>query len=293
MLLRASSPSGAKPALPEKTENGVSKRALLSGRTAAQDLESALDNIFNHPNVGPFIGKQLILKLVTSNPTPEYIERVANVFADNGLGVRGDLGATVRAVLMDPEALLGHLDDPKVFGKLKEPMLKFTALWRAFGAEGAVPGRIRFTNTDRSLGQEQLRAPSVFNFFQPGYSEPGELRNLQLLSPEFQILDESKAINMHNELRTQSLSSTSRSSDITAAKNPIILNIEFEKTLAGDPEILVDHLVDKLIGTPINTTARTVIIDRTAQRLLNDDGENRVEEALYLLSVSPEFAVQR
>ncbi len=266
---------------------------IPAGRTADQDLESALDNIFNHPNVGPFIGKQLILKLVTSNPTPEYVKRVANVFADNGLGVRGDLGATVRAVLMDPDALLGHLDDPKVFGKLKEPLLKFTALWRAFGAEGAVPGRIRFTNTDRSLGQEHLRAPSVFNFFQPGYSEPGELRDLQLRSPEFQILDGSKAINMHNELRTQSLSSTSRSSDITAAKNRIILNIEFEKTLAGDPEILVDHLVNKLIGTPINTTTRAAIIDRTAQRLLDDDGENRVEEALYLLSVSPEFAVQR
>jgi hypothetical protein len=97
---------------------------------------------------------------------------------------------------------------------------------------------------------------------------------------------------MHNELRTQALSSMARSSEITVAKNPIILDIEFEKTLAGDPQILVDHLIDKLIGAPINATTRTTIIDRTAQRALNDDGENRVEEALYLLSISPEFAVQ-
>ncbi len=271
----------------------LQNQQLPGGHSAAVDLASALDNIFNHPNLGPFIGKQLILKLVTSNPTPEYVERVASVFADNGVGVRGDLGATVRAILMDPEALLGHRDDPIVFGKLKEPLLKFTALWRAFAAEGVVPGRIRFTNTDLSLGQEHLRAPSVFNFFQPGFSEPGELRNLQLLSPEFQILGESKAINMHNELRTQALSGTGRSIDINAAKNPIILNIEFEKALANDPTALVDHLIDKLIGAPINATTRNVIIDRTTQRALNDDGENRVEEALYLLTISPEFAVQR
>jgi uncharacterized protein (DUF1800 family) len=266
---------------------------IPGGRSAGEDLNSALDNIFNHPNVAPFIGKQLILKLVTSNPSPEYIERVASVFADNGLGVRGDLGATVRAILMDPAALLGHRDDPMAFGKLKEPWLKFSAMWRAFDAVGAVPGRIRFTNTDLSLGQEHLRAPSVFNFFQPGFSKPGELRNLQLLSPEFQILGESKAINMHNELRTQALSGMARSSEITVAKNPIILDIEIEKKLAGDPQILVDHLIDKLIGAPINATTRTTIIDRTAQRALNDDGENRVEEAVYLLSISPEFAVQR
>ncbi|MCP4875356.1 MAG: DUF1800 family protein, partial [Gammaproteobacteria bacterium] len=270
----------------------LQNQQLPGGRTAAADLESALDNIFNHPNLGPFIGKQLILKLITSNPTPEYVKRVAGVFADNGAGVRGDLGATVRAILMDPEALLGHRDDPIVFGKLKEPLLKFTALWRAFAAEGAVPGRIRFTNTDLSLGQEHLRAPSVFNFFQPDFSKPGELRNLQLLSPEFQILGESRAINMHNELRTQAMSATWRSVDINVAKNLIILNIEFEKTLANDPALLVDHLIDKLIGAPINTTTRNAIIDRTAQRALSDDGENRVEEALYLLAISPEFAVQ-
>ncbi len=97
---------------------------------------------------------------------------------------------------------------------------------------------------------------------------------------------------MHNELRTQALSATGRSSDINVAKNPVILNIEFEKTLANDPALLVDHLTDKLIGTPINATTRNAIIDQTAQRLLNDDGENRVEEALYLLAISPDFAVQ-
>ena len=104
---------------------------LAAGGNASQELDAALDNIFHHPNVGPFIGRRLIQRLVTSNPSPAYVQRVASTFNDNGSGVRGDLKATVRAILLDPEARFGQWMYPSLFGKLREPLLKNTQLWRA------------------------------------------------------------------------------------------------------------------------------------------------------------------
>lgn len=267
---------------------------IPSGRSVTYEMEFAIDNLFHHPNVGPFIGKQLITKLVTSNPSTEYVARVAAVFADNGNGVRGDLGATVRAILMDPDALLGHQETPLVFGKLKEPLLKFTALWRAFDAVGADPNRIRFTHTLATLGQEVLRAPSVFNFFSPDFSKPGAIRDQNLVSPEFQILGESRAINMHNQLRRLARSSPYQADGVNSTKNRVILDIEDEKLLASDASALVDHLINKLIGEPISEITRSIIIDRVSLISNSDsNAENRVDEAIYMIIVSPEFAVQR
>jgi len=264
-----------------------------AGNTAAQDMTAAMDNIFNHPNVGPFISKQLIQKLVTSNPSPAYVGRVAAVFNDNGIGVRGDLGATVKALLLDQEALQGHIQDPASFGKLKEPLLKFTNIFRAFNAEGVVPGRFRFASTAATLGQEHMAPPSVFNFFQPGFSQPGEIRNSDLVSPEFQILDESTAVNSHNELRTTARSAPTRGDLQTQSKNRIILDIDFEKSIADDPQVLVDHLFTKLVGTDINAQARQSIVDYIDGINSNDDGFTRVSEAIYLISLTPDFSVQR
>ncbi|WP_147692575.1 DUF1800 family protein, partial [Vogesella mureinivorans] len=105
--------------------------------TPHSNLDFALDNIFNHPNVGPFLSRRLIQNLVTSNPSPAYIARMTAVFNNNGQGVRGDLRALVRAILMDPEARSGHLTQPQRFGKVREPLLRQTHLWRAFGAAAA------------------------------------------------------------------------------------------------------------------------------------------------------------
>ncbi len=265
---------------------------VAGGKSAAEDLEIALDNLFNHPNVGPFIGKQLIQKLVTSNPSPAYIARVTETFNDNGAGVRGDLGAVIKAILMDPDALLGHIEQPTSFGKLKEPLAKLIGLWRAYDAQPIVPDRFRFSATLQNFGQEHMRSPSVFNFFQPGFAQPGAIRDANLVSPEFQILDESTAVNMHNEMRWSSLSVDWRSDDATAGKNRIILNIDYEKTIANDPQQLVDHVIDKLLGRELDSSTRDAIVQYIDSITL-DDGEERVEDAIYLVMSTPEYAVQR
>lgn len=122
--------------------NGV----LNAGGDAQQELDAALDNIFHHPNVGPFLATRLIQRLVTSNPSPAYVGRVAAAFNDNGQGVRGDLGAMVRATLLDIEARFGHLQHPTRFGKLREPLLRATHLWRGMDARSR-GGRIKSLGT--------------------------------------------------------------------------------------------------------------------------------------------------
>jgi uncharacterized protein (DUF1800 family) len=154
---------------------------LPAGQTAQQDLDGALDNVFNHPNVGPFLAKQLIKRFTTSNPSRAYVARVATVFNDNGRGVRGDLSAVLRAILLDAEARDGTAAVPS-FGKVREPILRITQLFRAFkakpiagGAYDVAPtvavfnsaGNQSLRSIDEENGQNVLGAPSVFNFYRP------------------------------------------------------------------------------------------------------------------------------
>ena len=160
-----------------------------ANQDAQTDLEMALDNIFNHANVGPFISKQLIQKLVTSNPSPDYVERVALIFNDNGQGTRGDLGAVVKAILVDDEARNGHQSSNSAFGKIREPIIKATHLWRAFDASSP-NGRFQFGWPDYFFAQAPLASPSVFNFFSPDYAPPGDIGEQELVAPELQIITE-------------------------------------------------------------------------------------------------------
>ena len=169
-----------------------------AGQSAQEDLDAALDIIFNHPNVPPFISKQLIQRFITSNPSPAYVERVANVFADNGNGVRGDLGAVIRAILLDQEARDVNLIADPSYGKLKEPIIRQIALWRAFDAKSQ-NGRFQFWNPEFSFQQKPLGSPTVFNFFAPSYQLPGPIRNAGLVSPEFQITNETTVMTVSNE----------------------------------------------------------------------------------------------
>ena len=150
---------------------------------AFQDLTQALDNIFKHPNVAPFVSRHLIQKLVTANPSPAYINRVALAFSDAGNGQRGNLEAVVRAVLLDTEARVPMGD---AGGKLVEPLLRLVQLWRAYNASAA-SGRFFFPAPEQSFAQGPLRSPSVFNFFSPFYAPPGEISDQGLVSPEMQI----------------------------------------------------------------------------------------------------------
>jgi hypothetical protein len=174
---------------------------LPAGQTAETDLKAALDDIFNHPNVGPFVGKQLIQHLVTSNPSPQYVSRVAAVFNDNGSGVRGDMAAVVRAILLDSEARAGDNGPqpvpPDTSGHLREPVFVVASILRGLGA--AVNDTNNLTGLATNLGQQLFYPPSVFNYFAPSYLIPAEFTpNLTLTGPEFQLHSPSSAVARYN-----------------------------------------------------------------------------------------------
>lgn len=167
--------------------------SIAQGVSAGEKLKIALDRLFNHPNVGPFFGRQMIQRLVTSNPSPAYVSRVAAAFNNNGSGVRGDLKAVWAAVLLDVEARSPQgLTDPN-FGKLREPIVRLAQWARTFKVKSlAGSWKIRnLTNPDSGIGQSPLRSPSVFNFFRPGYIPPGTpMATASATAPEFQLVNE-------------------------------------------------------------------------------------------------------
>ena len=185
----------------ELSEKFLLQNAVLpANRPGMEDIESAIDNLFFHPNVGPFISRLLIQRLVTSNPSPEYVKRVAAVFHDNGLGIRGDLGAVVKTILLDEEARnCQALFDP-IGGKLREPILRYTHLLRSFHAQPlagvVISTGIRF---QLATGQFPLSSPTVFNFFLPDYQPNGAIKDQNLVAPEFQIHSNSSGIGYVNE----------------------------------------------------------------------------------------------
>jgi uncharacterized protein (DUF1800 family) len=198
------------PMVPYQANHDTTAKTLLNGLvvpaggTAESDLQAALDNIFNHPNVGPFIGAQLIQHLVTSNPSPGYVARVAAAFNDDGTGVRGNLQAVIRAILLDPEARAGDdgpsLTPPDISGHLREPVFVVSSILRGLGA--MVNDTNNLTSQAANLGQTILQPPTVFNYFAPGFNIPGEFTSgLTLAGPEFQLQSPSSAvarINMAN-----------------------------------------------------------------------------------------------
>jgi uncharacterized protein (DUF1800 family) len=251
--------------------NGV---VLGSGGTAQSDLTAALQNIFTHPNVGPFISKELIQHLVTSNPSPAYVSRVTAVFNDNGSGVRGDMRAVVNAILMDSEARRG--DDPTQVqasdGHLKEPVLFMTNLLRATNAtsDGA-----NLQNYASDMKEEPFESPTVFNFYPPDNGIPGTT----LLGPEFRIFNSTTAIsriNFVNDLVYGSVGSTTKT-DISAYV-----------ALASNPPELVDSLSNVLTHGPLSDGARNTVIT-TVTNLT--DNTKRARTALYLIGSSSQFQV--
>jgi uncharacterized protein (DUF1800 family) len=171
---------------------------ITAGTPGPQALKTALDTIFNHPNVGPFLAQRLIQRMVTSNPSAAYVDRVAAVFNNNGKGVRGDLRAVARAVLFDPEARDANAMASAQFGKLREPVLRVTAWARAFGAESA-SGIYRIGLLDDQLNQTPMRAPTVFNYYRPGFVPPNtDIAARSMVAPEFQITHEVSVANYTN-----------------------------------------------------------------------------------------------
>ena len=266
---------------------GVAKPLLPAGQTALQDLNDALDNIFNHPNVGPFIARQLIQRLVTSNPSPQYVARVAARFDDDGGGRRGQLVAVVRAVLLDAEARPAATT--VVSGKVKEPLLRLTQLWRAYGAQAA-NGQYRLGNISASFGQGPLQAPSVFNFFSPSYAPPGEIADQGWVAPELQIATEYLNTTVTNAFYGAIFGWNSTVAGLPS--NAVVIDISEETALAGSAGALVDRLADKLLGGVISPALRSEAVTAVG-RVPAANGGQRVAEAMYLIATSPEYVVQR
>jgi uncharacterized protein (DUF1800 family) len=259
---------------------------IPGGRGGAQDLDAALDNIFAHPNVGPFVARRLIQRLVTSNPSPDYVRRVAQRFNDNGRGVRGDLAAVVAAILLDAEA---RTVSSATTGKLKEPLLRVTQLWRAYAA-AAANGSYATNNLNNLIGQGPLQAPSVFNFFSPFYAPPGEIRDLGLVAPELEIATEYQNTLFTNILAVQTFQRNSRSPGLRP--EDVYLDVAAEVAVAASTDALVGLVADKLLGGQISPALRGEVA-RVVTLMPATDAANRAAVAIYFVASSPEFAVQQ
>ena len=269
---------------PKNILNGVT---IPAGQPGERDLAAALDNIFDHPNVGPFIAIRLIQRLVTSNPSPGYISRVAAVFDSNGQGVRGDLGAVVKAILLDDEARPAL--PMEIDGKVKEPILRLTQLWRAYDATSR-SGRYPLRNAYVIFGQGPLQAPHVFNFFSPFFAPAGEIRNSSLVAPELEIATEYQNTFVTNFMFGQAFVLNSENPDLR--EDDVYIDFADEMPVAANAQVLVDVVARKLLAGQISDTLRVEI---TGMLALIPEGNSRlrVAETIYLIVTSPEYAYQR
>lgn len=274
---------------------GATLTQIPAGQTPQQDLKDALDNIFGHPNVAPFISKQLIQRLVTSNPSPQYVARVARVFGNDGAGRRGELGAVVKAILLDPEAR--QIPAGAAAGKLSEPLLRLTRIWRAYGARSP-SGKLNVQNIPGYIGQGPLQAPSVFNFFSPFYAPPGEILDRGLVAPEMQLATEYLSTLITNYFFILSYCYNTAPVQGCPAVPPalapdlVVIDTAPERAVAGDAAALVDRIAERLAGGVLSPTLRAEARAQV-ERVPATEASLRVAEALYLISTSPELAQQR
>ncbi len=273
--------------------NGMTIPAVGAATPANMDsdLKTALDNIFYHPNTGPFICRQLIQRLVTSNPSPGYVYRAAQVFANNGSNVRGDLKAVVKAILKDYEARTTDLLAFQGTGKQLEPVLRTTKTMRAFASTPfTASGLLKapFYNFDNTFGQTPLRAQTVFNFYTPDYAAPGEIASAGLNSPEFEITIETTVISTANFLRTLIYNGQG------VGTEKVNLDLSAYTSLAStNPSLLIDQLNVLLMAGQLDAGAKAEILTAVTAVSAADGGTNRVRAAVYLLTTSPQFSTQR
>jgi uncharacterized protein (DUF1800 family) len=287
---------------------GVSIPAQTTADPVAS-LKVALDTLADHPNTAPFISKQLIQRLVNSNPSPAYVLAVTNVFNNNGAGVRGDLKAVVKAVLMHPEARTASGNA----GKLREPILRLSTYLRAF-PHTSDTARWRVGNTDStasSLGQTVLRSPSVFNFFRPGYVPPGTQTSAAgLVAPEMQLLNETTASSWVNFMRDNATNGVGISNGTV---NGVVLNRRdlqrdwaYEMALAPRSAELVSHILERLmlgnasagLTSEVFTTVNRIVIPALAANgsnlaAVNAAKRSRINTVVLLTVASPEYLVQK
>ena len=262
---------------------------IPANTAGAPSLVLALDTLFNHANTAPFLSRQLIQRLVTSNPSAAYVSRVAAAFVNNGAGVRGDLRAVIKAVLLDSEARAASgLTDP-TFGKLREPVHRLVQWARSFGATSADDSWGVGDTSDPAtrLGQSPLRAPSVFNFFRPGYVPPSTaLGSAGLVAPELQITTETSVAGYLNFMQTVINAGVG---GVNVVGYPTLL------TLVNDSAALLAELNVLLAAgqlsastlASLKTALDTISVSTSAGQL------NRVKAALLLVMAAPEYIVMK
>jgi uncharacterized protein (DUF1800 family) len=252
-----------------------------------QSLKIALDTIFGHANVAPFVSRQLIQRLVASNPSPAYVGRVAAVFNDDGSGVKGNLKAVVKAILLDDEARSDAVAAGASAGKLREPMLRFIGWARAWSATSASDAwQIGDTSSASTrLGQSPLRSPSVFNFFRPGYVPPNSaIASAALVAPEFQITNESTVVGAVNYL--QRAVSGAGVGDVAANYAPLLALADDAVALVGEINVvLAAGQLSAATQATISTAVATIASGTDPNRL------KRIYASLTLVMAAPEFVV--
>ena len=286
----------------EKSFLGTTIAAGTDGNTS---VDMAIDAIFNHPNVAPFVGRQLIQRFVTSNPKPAYINRVSNAFESGqyilpngtivGTGIRGDLKATIAAVLLDVNAYREPLNVSNQFGKVTEPYIRFTAWARAFNETTPEIGREAFGDVRGDLRQRPFLSSSVFNFFRPGYSAPNTLTgNASLQAPELQLANSSSVLDYINFMNVYIYQ---RNGSVVPDPNAgIVVDYSAQMAIASDAVALVDNLDLLLTGNRLTNNTKSEII-AIVNQISTADGDfalrKRVHIATSLVMTSVEFLVQR
>ena len=261
---------------------------IAAGTDGMASLTQALDAIYAHPNVAPFISRQLIQRLVCSNPSPAYVARVASVFNNDGALAKGNLKAVVKAILLDDEARSdARLADPG-FGKLREPVLRLAGWGRAFKASSP-SGLWAIGNTSdpaTRLGQSPLRSATVFNFFRPGYVPPNSaIGSAGMVAPEFQITNESTVVGYINFMQTV----------ISRGMGDVKGDYSALMPLADSTQALLDEVNLLLAAGQLSTTTVALIKGGIDTMPAGTDAArlNRIHAALVMVMAAPEFIVQK
>lgn len=290
---------------------------IPANQLGLDDIDEAINVLFNHQNVPPFVSYRLIQRLVKSNPTPNYVERIANVFIDNGNGVRGDMAAIIKAILLDEEARNGEYMFEQHSSRLREPLVRHMQITKGLEIVEEPGGRYWHNfDYDNSLKQQILFAPTVFNFFLPNHQPVGDIANSGMVSPEFKIHDTSSSINYFNAAYRWTrdwgeLINSGRyfyNSDLVNDDGSIggwdmygfgetYIDYEAYTDLADTPELLINELDKVLTHGQLSDEVRQSLRDNLPN--ISWDGyeygweRERVRTAIYLITISPDFAVIR
>ncbi len=266
---------------------------IPDGQTGMEDVEDAVNHLFNHPNVGPFLAKRLIQRLVKSNPTPQYISTVASIFNNNGVGVRGDMKAVVKTILMHPEARsCSWMNDPEQ-GKLREPILKYTDFVKAVGLVTPFKNYWNYSYWFKEgTAQHPLRSPTVFNFYVPDYTPNGAIENAGLVAPEFEIYNTRTSIGfanmVYNWTESEILTRTAWYEDYEIGitnLSPLMEPTKSSDAILDELDVILTH------GQLTDRTRQIIKQTLDSYSISLTQLSYRVRLATYLILISPDYNI--